>query len=215
MAKKSFLVLGAGRFGTSVAITLDRLGQEVCVIDKNEDAVQDIADKVTHSIIGDCCDEAVLKSIGAANFDSVIVALSQDMQASILITVLLKELGVKHVMARAQDSIHRKILEKVGADEVLMPEQQMGDKLAHRLASIKRLKDLELSDDFSVVQIECPAKWVGKNPISLDVRNKYGLNIIAVERGDEVRLAIMGDDKFLKSDVLVVVGKNEDIEALK
>lgn len=215
MAKKSFLVLGAGRFGTSVAITLDKLGQEVCVIDKDEDAVQDISGKVTHCIIGDCCDEAVLKSIGAPNFDTVIVALSQDMQASILITVILKEIGVKHVMSRAQDDIHRKILEKIGADEVLMPEQQMGDKLAHRLASVKRLNDLELSDEFSVAQIECPAKWVGKNPITLDVRNKYGINIIAVERGDEVRLAIMGDDKFKKDDVLVIVGRNEDIEAIK
>lgn len=214
MAKKSFLVLGAGRFGRSVALTLDRLGQEVCVIDKESDIIQDIAENVTHSIIGDCCDEAVLKSIGAQNFDTVIVALSQDMQASILITVLLKELGVPHVMARAQDDIHRKILEKVGADEVIMPEQQMGDKLAHRLSSIKMLKDLELSDEFSVVQIVCPPKWVGKNPITLDVRNKYGINIIAVERGDEVKLAITGSDKFLKTDVLVVVGKNEDIEAL-
>lgn len=215
MAKKSFLILGAGRFGTSIAETLDKLGQEVCVIDKNPDVIQDIAENVTHAIIGDSCEEGVLKSIGAANFDTAIVSLSHDLQASILTTVLLKELGAKYVLARATDPIHMKILQKVGADEVLMPEMQMGDKLAHRLASRKRLNDLELSDEFSVVQMECPSKWIDRNPISLDVRNRYGINIIAVQRSDNIDIAFPSEYKFRKDDILVLLGRNEDIEALK
>lgn len=214
MAKKSYLVLGAGRFGTSIAETLDRLGQDVCVIDKNSDIIQNIAEKVTHAIIGDACEESVLKSIGATNFDVAIVALSHDMQASILITVLLKEMGVKRVLARAVDPIHMKILQKVGADEILLPEMQMAEKLAYRLVSRRRLNDLELSAEFSIVQIECPPKWVGKNPISLEVRQKYGINIIAVERQDDVNIAFPSEYKFHKDDILVVLGKNEDIEAL-
>lgn len=214
MARKSFLVLGAGRFGTSVSLTLKRLGQEVCVIDENSEVIQDMAEQVTHAIIGDCCDEAVLKSVGVSNFDVVIVSLSQNMQTSILATVLTKEMGAKYVIARAQDDMHRKILEKVGADEVIMPELEMGGKLAHRLSSVKRLNDLELSDEFSVVQIKCPSKWIGKDPISLDIRNKYGLNVIAIERGEEIKLAVTGSDKFRREDVIVIIGKNEDIEAL-
>lgn len=215
MAKKSFLVLGAGRFGTSVSTTLSRLGSEVCVIDRDEDIIQDIADDVTHALIGDCCEETVLKSIGAANFDVAIIALSQDMKSSILATVLLKEMGVKKVIARATDYTHCKILEKVGADEVLMPEYLMGDKLAHRLSSKRILNDLELSDEFSIVQIECPHKWIDKNPIILDVRNKYNVNIIAIERGNNIIMALDSDDRFKKEDILVIIGKNEDIEALK
>lgn len=214
MAKKSFLILGAGRFGTSIAETLNRLGQEVCVIDKNPDIVQNIAENVTHAIVGDACEESVLKSIGAANFDIAVVALSHDMQASILITVLLKELGVERVLARAVDPIHMKILQKVGADEILLPEMQMAEKLAYRLVSRRRLNDLELSAEFSIVQMECPPKWVGKNPILLDVRQKYGINIIAVERQNNISIAFPSEYKFQKNDILVLLGKNEDIEAL-
>lgn len=215
MGKKNFLVLGAGRFGISVAETLDYLGHEVCVIDKNADIIQDIAENVTHAIVGDCCEATVLKSIGAANFDTVIVALSEDMQASILATVLLKEMGVKNVMTRATDEMHRKILEKVGADEVLMPEREMGERLAHMLVAKKRFHDLELSSEFSVVQIECPSKWVGRNPVSLDARNRYGINIIAVERGDDVLMALTDDDVFKRDDIIVIVGKNSDIKDLE
>ncbi len=215
MNKKSFLVLGAGRFGISVAKTLSRLGQEVCIIDKDSNIIQDIAEDVTQAVVGDSTDETVLKAIGVANFDVAIVALSENVNTSILTTTILKEMGVECVISRADNDIHRRILEKIGADRILMPEQQMGDKLAHRLASVKKLDDLELSEEFSVVQIACPSKWVGKNPVLLDVRNKYGVNIIAVERGEDVLLAITGDDKFRKDDVLVIVGRNEDIEALK
>jgi trk system potassium uptake protein TrkA len=214
MSKKSYLILGAGRFGTSIAETLDHLGQEVCVIDKNADIIQNIAENVTHAIVGDACEEGVLRSIGAQNFDVAVVALSHDMQASILITVLLKEMGVSRVLSRAVDPIHTKILQKVGADEVLMPEMQMAERLAYRLTSRRRLNDLELSAKVSVVRIECPPKWVGKDPVTLNLRQKYGINVVAVERHGEVNIAFSGEYKFEKNDILVVLGKNENIEAL-
>lgn len=215
MANKSFMVLGAGRFGRSVAETLSKLGNEVFVIDENEDVIEDIADKVTHAVIGDCCDEAVLRTAGVNNFDVVIVALSENMKSSILATVTLKELGAKQIIARATDRTHEKILEKIGADMVILPETEMGEKLAHKITSSKFLDYIELSDKYSIAEIESPSKWVGKTLSELDVRGKYKINIIAVEHDGELTIIPGANYKICEDDIFVAVASNEDIQNLK
>ncbi|MCX7715507.1 MAG: TrkA family potassium uptake protein [Clostridia bacterium] len=215
MSKKSFMILGAGRFGISLAETLSKLGHEVFVIDSDEDVVQNVSETVTHAIIGDCCDESVLRSVGVSNFDTVIVALSENMKSSILATVLLKELNAKYIIARAIDKTHMKILEKIGADMVVMPETEMGEKLAYQITSSKFLDYIELSDKFSIAEIACPPKWIDKTLAELNVRGKYGINVIAVEHNEEIKIIPDPDYKIRAKDIFVVIGSNDDIQALK
>lgn len=215
MAKKSFMIMGAGRFGTSIAETLYRLGNEVFVIDENEDVIDEISDKVTHAIIGDCCDEKVLKTLGVSNFDTVIISMSENMKSSILATVLLKELGAKFVIARAADKMHMKILEKIGADMVVLPEKEIGEKLAYQITSSKFLDYIELSDKYSIAEIVCPAKWLDKTLSELNIREKYGINIMAVERSDQIMIIPPPDYRAKAKDIFVVIGENDNIQALR
>jgi len=215
VAEKSFMILGAGRFGRSIARTLYKLGNEVFVIDEDEDIIEDIADEVTHAVIGDCCDEVVLRTAGVNNFDMVIVALSEDMKSSILATVTLKELGAKYVIARATDKTHMKILEKIGADMVIMPEQEMGERLANKITSSKFLDYIELSDKYSIAEVDCPAKWVGKTFKELDVRGKHRINVIAVEHDEELMIIPGPDYRICENDIFVTIGSNDDIRNIK
>lgn len=214
MANKSFMILGAGRFGRSLAETLVHLGNEVAIVDEDEDIIQDIADNVTHAFIGDCSDENALKAFGVSNYDTVVVALSENMTASILATVTLKELNAKYIIARAIDNTHKKILEKIGADMIVMPEHEMGKKIAHQITSSKFLDYIELSDKYSIAEIECPSKWMSKTLKELDIRGKYKINVIAVERDDQIIIP-NAEYKFNTSDILVTLGNNKDIHFLQ
>lgn len=215
MKKKSFAVLGAGRFGRSVAQALYGIGEEVLVIDKDEGVAESLANEVTQAVIGNYCEEAVLRAAGVQNVDTVIIASSGDIKSSILAAVTLREMGAKYVIARAADKMHAKILEKIDVDMVIMPERDMGERLAHKITSTNFLEYIELSDSFSIAEVNCPAKFINKTIKDVDIRNKYGVNIIAVENAGNVNVSPKPETKMRTGDVLILVGTNKEIEYLK
>jgi len=217
MKKKSFAVLGAGRFGRSLATALDDMGEEVIIIDKSEAVMDAVAkmDTAIQTVIGNYADENVLKAAGVRNVDTVIIAASSDLSTSILAAVTLKEMGIKDIIAKASDKVHAKILEKLGVDMVIMPEHDMGKRLASKITSSNFLEYIEVSDSFSIAEINCPRKFFNKSIKDIDIRNKYGLNIIAIENNGDVNISPKPDEKFKDKDVLIVVGSNADIEKLK
>jgi trk system potassium uptake protein TrkA len=183
--KKSFAIIGMGRFGRTLAKTLSQMGCEVLCLDKDESEIQAIASHVTHAVVGDCVDENVLKSLGIANFDVVVLSMASDIQTSVLLTVMLKELDAKYNEAKVQSPIHSKILKKLGADAIVFPEYDMGVKIAYSLASTNFLDYIELSDGYRIIEVTCPKAWVGKSVVDLKVRNKYSVNILAVRHKDK------------------------------
>ncbi|MEG1239841.1 MAG: TrkA family potassium uptake protein [Oscillospiraceae bacterium] len=214
---KTFLVIGLGRFGTAVATELCALGNEVLAMDVREEPVQAISNHVTHAVTADARDPEVLKSMSARNCDCAIVACGDDIGNSALITLNLKELGVKHVVAKARSHVHRKVLEKIGADRVIFPEHEMGAKLAHGLSSSNVLNFIELADGYSIVEIPVPVIWQGKTIQEINVRANFNVNIIAVHRivPDEMHMAPGGDFTLLKNDVIVTLGQDKDTNRLQ
>jgi len=211
---KQFAVIGLGRFGTSVARTLYEMGYDVLGIDANEDIIQDRADLVTHAVAADSTDENALKSIGIRNFDTVVVAIGNDVKNSILTTLILKELGVKFIVVKALDELHGKVLEKIGADRVVYPERDMGYRVAHNLVSPNILDYIELAPDYSILEIQVPSKFVGRSLQEIDIRRKYGCNVMAIKHGANINIAPIATDLLHEGDILVVVGKNEDLDDL-
>lgn len=214
MATKQFAVIGMGRFGTSVARTLYEMGYDVLGIDTDEDRIQDTVDHMTHAVTADSTDENALKAIGIRNFDVVVVAIGNDVKNSILTTLILKELGVKHIVVKAQDELHGKVLEKIGADRVVYPERDMGYRVAHNLISPNILDYIELAPDYSILEIQVPSKFVGRSLAQIDIRREYGCNVMAIKHNDEINIAPIATDILHEGDVLVVVGKNDDLEEL-
>lgn len=178
---KSFVVIGVGRFGRALAMELFRLGHEVLAIDKNEERVSSVADYVTHAVRADARDEQVLRSIGARNFDCAIVAFADETQDSILTTLLLKEAGVKYVVAKGHNELHTRVLKKIGADRVVFPEADMGIRLAQVVSSTNLVDYIDISDDYSIIEMNVPQKWDGHSIRELDVRARYGINILVVK----------------------------------
>lgn len=212
---KQFAVLGLGRFGSSLAKTLYDLGHEVLAVDEREEAVQEISESVTHAVQADATDESALRSLGLRNFDVVIVSIGADIQASILVTLIVKELGVKYVVAKAQSELHAKVLYKIGADRVVLPERDMGLRLAHNLVSSNVLDFIELSSDYSIVEVAALNEWQGKTLKDLNFRRKYGLNVIAIKHNGEMNVSPRAEDIIEENDVLVVIGENEGITRLE
>lgn len=212
---KTFVVIGLGRFGTAVATELCELGHEVLAIDGAEEHVQQVAERVTHAVTGDARDPSVLRALGVRNYDCAIVAVGDDVGNSALITLNLKEVGVKQVVCKAQSHVHRKVLEKIGADRVIFPEHEMGLKLAQGLSSSNVLNFIELSDDFSIVELAVPKVWMGKSIRELDIRAKHHVNVIAV-RGPEGVLDVApgGDYRLVQGGRIVVLGRTEYINLL-
>jgi trk system potassium uptake protein TrkA len=214
MTKKQYAVIGLGRFGQSVALTLSSLGHDVLVIDNNEHLVQEIAEDVTHAVQVDARDEAALKQLGIRNFDVVVVAISQDIESSILITVILKDLGVKMVVAKAQNQLHGKVLEKVGADKVVFPEKDMGVRLVHNLVSPNILDFIELHPDYSIMEVIAPKSFVNKTLGQLNLRAKYNLSVLAIKKEDTIVVAPGADAKIEANDAIILVGRSEVLEKL-
>jgi len=212
---KQFIVIGLGRFGSSIAKTLYNLGYDVLGIDNNEEIVQNIANSITHSVQADATDENTLKALGVRNFDVAIVSIGDDIQASILVTLILKEMGIKYVVGKAQNELHGKVLYKIGADRVIFPERDMGIRVAHNLVSSNILDYIELSPDFSIVEVNAIPEWINKTLRQLNMRTKYGLNVMAIKRNNEVMISPHADDMILENDILVVVGQKQDIEKLE
>lgn len=212
---KQFAVLGLGRFGSSLAKTLYELGHDVLAVDRSEDVVQDISDSVTHAIQADATDESTLRSLGLRNFDVAVVTIGSDIQASILVTLIVKELGIKYIVAKAQSELHAKVLYKIGADRVVFPERDMGVRVAHNLVSTNILDFIELSSDYSIIEMAALPEWKDKTLVQLNMRGKYGINVIAIRRGGEINVSPKAEDRIEDNDVLVVVGDNDGISKLE
>ncbi|WP_286676281.1 potassium channel family protein [Peribacillus asahii] len=211
MAIKQYAVIGLGRFGTSVARRLYEAGQEVLGIDANEEKVEDAELFVTHAVVADTTEAKALTSIGISNFDCVIVAIGNDMQSSILTVSLLKELGVKKVIAKALGKRHGQVLEKVGADWIIYPERDMGERVANQLLSPNMLNYIELSKEHSIEEIMIPLKMAEKSLRDLDIRAQYNVSVIAIVREGDIIISPSPDRIIHKEDLLVMIGKKEDI----
>ncbi len=213
---KSYVVIGLGRFGAELATRLYACGEEVMAIDTNEQLIDKIADRVTRAVAADARDADVLKKLGVENFDRAIVAVGSDLAASALITMHLKSLNVPYIMCKAHDDTYKSILEKLGANKVVIPEREIADKLALGLTHAGVMEYIELSQEFGIVEMEPIPAWVGKTIRELELRNTYGVNVIAV-RSQEDTIKIPPDiDTPIPADVvMVMLGKYEMFENLK
>ena len=212
---KSYIVVGLGRFGTEVAKRLYQLGCEVLAVDTNADSVQQISNDVTHAVVADAQDKEVLRALGASDFDCGIVAIGGSLADSVLATMNLKELGVKRVVCKAHDETHRRVLKKLGADQVVIPEQENAHRLAKSLSSVNVLDYIELSDDYGIVDVPAPEKWFDKTLIQLNVRAKLGVNILAVKRENGITVSPAADFTVLKGDILVILGDTAALNAVQ
>lgn len=203
---KSYVVIGLGRFGEEVARRLSELNCEVLAMDTRSDLVQHVSADVTQAVVGDAQDKSVLKALGVGDMDCAIVAIGGDLGASVLVTMNLKELGVPYVVCKAHDETHRRVLEKLGADKVVIPEQENAHRLARSLSLPNVLDFVELSKEYGIVDVPAPKSWVNQTLRGLNVRAKLGVNIIAVRRNGETTVSPPADFQILAEDVLVVLG---------
>lgn len=215
MSKKQYVVIGLGRFGTSVAKTLYTLGNDVLAIDSDESIVQEISDSVTHAVQLDATDENALRSIGIRNFDVAVVTIGSNVQSSVMVALLIKELGVKYIIAKAHNELHAKVLYKIGADRVVLPEKDMGIRVAHNLVSSNILDYIELSPDYSIAEIVSPKEWHDKNLRELNMRANYGINVMAIKRENDVNISPTADDIIEPGDVIVAIGGSEELSKVE
>ena len=206
---KSYIVIGLGRFGEEVACKLYELGCEVLVMDTKSELVQQLSGSVTHAVVGDATDKEVLKALGARNFDCAIVAVGGDLATSVLATMNLKELGVGYIVCKAHDETHRQVLMKLGADRVVIPEQENAMRLARNLSSPNVLDYIELSDEYGIIEMPAPKRWINKTLKELNVRAKLGVNIIAVKQDGHINVSPSADYEIQTDDVMVVLGDTD------
>lgn len=214
---KSFCIIGLGRFGQTLALTLSNKGHQVMVIDQNEEAVSLLSDTVTNAVIGNCTSETVLRDSGVPDYDCAVICISKNLDDSILTTIQLKDLGVKEVVVRAANDMHRRILEKVGADRIVMPERDMGEKLANMLSkSTDVMEYIEFSKDYSIIETRVPDSWIGKSLAELLIRSKYGVTVLAVKKGGSGAMNISPDVKqpFEENDSVSLMGSNAQLEKI-
>ena len=208
---KQYIVIGCGRFGSSVAKKMCQLGNEVMVIDKDEDSIENIGEQVTHTAIVDVTEERDLKSIGLGNFDVVIVAISSDIRASIMATIMAKEMGVPKIVCKAKDELQAKVLYKIGADKVVFPERDMGIRLAYNLASENILDQINLDPEYSIMEIVTPTNWVGKTIIELNLRAKYDITVLAVKTTSGLKVMPSPNYKMQEKNILIIIGNTDKI----
>ena len=213
MKKQTFAVIGLGRFGGSVCKTLADAGQEVLAIDKYESRVNDYKDIATQAVVADAQDEDVLRSLGIRNVDHVIVAIGEDIQASILVTLMVKEQGVKYVTAKAQNEYHAKVLEKLGVDRVVHPERDMGVRIGRSLTSKNMVDYLDLDANFKLAEILITnPEFVGKSLAEMDFRDRYGLNVIALAHSRQEMVLPSAVDVLTENDSILVAGPTRAID---
>lgn len=212
---KQFVVIGLGRFGSSVATTLSDNGYDVLAIDKDEERVQSISTEVTHAVETDATDEEALKTLGVRNFDVAVVSIGDNVSANILCTLILKELGVPYVIVKAPDRLHGKVLTKVGADRVVYPERDMGSRIAHNLISSNVLDYIEFAPEYGVIEILATDKMFGRTLKELEFRANFDVNVMAIKRGENLHISPGADDKILEGDKLVLMGKNDNLEKMR
>ena len=212
---KSYVVIGLGRFGSELAVQLCKLGAEVLAMDIREDLVQQAEGDVTHAVMADAQDKDVLRALGVRDFDCAIVAIGDDLAASVLTVMNLKELEVPYIVCKAHDATHGRVLEKLGVDRVVIPEKEHAQRLARSLHSHNVLDYIELSEDYGILEIPAPKIWIGKTLKELNVRAKLGVNIIAVENGKKTNVSPSADYEIQPGDVMVVLGESYALEAVQ
>jgi len=205
---KSYIVIGLGLFGEALARQLCKLGAEVLAMDVRSDLVQQVSADVTHAVVGDAKDKDVLKALGVRNLDCAVIAIGDDLAASVLIAMNLMELGVPYVVCKAHDETHRRVLEKLGVNRVVIPEQENAQRLGRSLFCHNVLEYIELSAEYGILEIPAPKKWVGKSLKELNVRAEMGVNILAVQSGKKTNISPSADYRIQQDDVLSVLGDN-------
>lgn len=214
MKTHSYLVFGLGRFGSSLARSLCEQGQQVLAVDSREEQVQNIAPYVTEAVQLDATDEAALATLDVNSFDGAVVSIGENVRDSVLICVLLKEMGIPHLIAKANDELHAKVLIKIGVDRVVFPERDMGERVARSIVTPGVLELMQLDDDYQIVEILLPAKWANNTLIGLNIRRRYGISILAVHRDNGYIVSPSADLQLQEGDTLLVLGRTEDIENL-
>lgn len=213
---KSYIVFGCGKFGSSVAKTLSELGNEVMIVDINLDFIEDIADYVTTAIQCDVMDQNATSEMGLKNFDAAVVAIGSNFEAAIMSTVLAKEAGIEYIVAKAMNNRQALILKKLGADKIIFPERDMGVRVAHNLSASNLMDFIQLSPDYSIAEFLCPVTWTAKTLKQLNVRSKYKVTVLAIERGNEdIKIDPHPDSTLQEGDVLVLLGKDEDLKEIE
>lgn len=209
---KSVLLIGMGRFGRHVAMKMSKLNHQIMAVDKCEENIEKILPYVTNAQIGDSTNEEFLRSLGVNDYDLAIVAISEDFQSSLETTSLLKELGAKMIISRAETDIHAKFLSRNGADEVIYPERQVADWTAIRYTADHILNYVEINDEYAIYEVEIPSNWIGKTIMELDIRRKYNVNVIAMRKNGKLSMSISPDQVLEKNQSLLVVGEYDNIQ---
>jgi trk system potassium uptake protein len=221
--KKHYAVIGLGRFGFSVAKTLAKYDAEVIAIDNEEERVKKAADFVTYAVQLDALDEKALRSVGVQNVDTAIVSIGENIEASILVVMLLKQLGIRNIIAKAVTTLHGKVLENLGVRRIIFPERDMAIRVAHSLIRPRVLEQLELSQEYSIVELPTPGNLIGKTLKDTELRTRYGVNLIAIKRKVTTEKGIIKDswnvnplptDIIEEEDILVLIGLNEDLDKM-
>ncbi len=213
--KKQFAVVGLGRFGSSVCRTLISQGAEVLAIDIDAAKVDEFREIATHAVVADSTDEQALKNLGVRNFEHIVVAIGDNIQASILTTLILTELGVQHITVKAQNDYHEKVLNKIGAERVIHPERDMGLRIAHNLLSKNVIEYFELSDHYSIIELLANQKMCRRSLNDLNIRARYGCTIVAIKRMKEVIVAPQADEIIQQGDVLIIIGEDDKLSRLE
>lgn len=211
---KTYAVLGLGKFGGAIARELSMMGCDVIAVDIKESVVKEIQHQVSYAVIGDVTDVETMREIGVAETDAVFISIAEELEASIMAALIVKELGVPHVIAKASSKMHGRVLEKVGVDRVVYPEREMGIRLAKNVVAGNFMDMIDLSSKYSLVELRVPSSWVGHSLLSLEARKKYGLNVVAVKKQDDIKINISPDEIFEEDDIVIVVGSNDSIGAL-
>lgn len=215
MSMKSYVVIGMGRFGGEVARRLCELGCEVLAVDSRSELIQPMSDVVTQAVVADAKDKEVLRALGVKDFDCAVVAIGGSLADSVLTTMNLKELGVKYIVCKAHDDTHRQVLIKLGADQVVIPEQENALRLARSLSSFNVLDYIELSDDYGIIDVPAPNSWVGKTLRQLNVRAELGVNILAVKQAGKINVSPAAEYTICQGDVMVVLGDTAALKAVQ
>ena len=212
---KSYIVIGLGRFGAEIAAKLYECGEEVLAVDTDEGIIDKIADRVTKAVACDARDRDVLEKLGAGNFDRAVVAVGSDLAASALITMHLKALNVPFIMCKAHDDTYREILEKLGADRVIIPEREVADKLALGLTHAGVMEYIELSEEYGIVEMEPVSSWIGKSIQELELRTRYGANVIAIRKGESIQIPPDIQAPIAADEIMVMLGSYEMFDRRK
>ena len=214
MKKRSYAVIGLGKFGYTVALTLAEANCDVMVVDKDPEIVQEMSDRVAYAVCADVTENGVMESLGVGNTDVAVIGIAESMEASITAVIHAKDAGVPYVLAKAMNPLHGRILTRIGADEVIYPEKAMGMRVAKYLISGGFVDLFEISDSFSIVETKVPEEWIGKTLIELNLRERLNLNVIGIKKEEKVTVNIDPSEMLQRNEILIVIGENEDLSRI-